>query len=300
MKVWLALNKAVLFLRATAGRSSLLVSICSWALVANTHTSRDERRHWRFLCCCIHRNSSRYVTWYVTEFAPGRTVSGVFSLLYLLLNCVIWASKTLVYDLWIRFKDSCTICELLIIFLIYVRCLCLFLHYVIFLSRYLSVDFVCIFTIKFNSIFFLDCVQDIFSVKSPVWFDFLGFLTLNCRFLEFFVTLNCTLSSIFYFLTLRYEIFDSEIAFPVLMPSWHCYSTFRMIAILTTPAIALKLHWISSSMIDAINYGTHVPMHFCWSSRSLEGTQRMIGWSINSCLWLISGASSEVGILKKN
>ena len=62
VKVWLALKRAVLCLLATAGRSSLQVSICSWALVANTHTSRDERRRWRFLFCCIHRNSSRYVT----------------------------------------------------------------------------------------------------------------------------------------------------------------------------------------------------------------------------------------------
>ncbi|KAI0210953.1 hypothetical protein LSAT2_004253 [Lamellibrachia satsuma] len=51
---------AVLCLRATAGRSALLVSI-GREYTHNTHTSRDERRRWQFLCCCIHRNSSSVV-----------------------------------------------------------------------------------------------------------------------------------------------------------------------------------------------------------------------------------------------
>ena len=49
-------------------------------------------------------------------------------------------------------------------------------------------------------------------MKSPVRFDFWGLLTVNCGFLEFFVKLKCTFSSIF--LILWYEIFDSEITFP--------------------------------------------------------------------------------------
>ena len=84
-----------------------------------------------------------------------------------------------------------------------------------FLSRYLSVDFFWIFTIKLNSIFFLRLVQ----VKSPVRFDFFGLFNIKLSIYRVFHNIKLHfILYFFYFLTLRYEIFDSEIAFPVLMP----------------------------------------------------------------------------------
>ena len=120
------------------------------------------------------------------------------------------------------------------------QCLCFFYIILYFLSRYLSVNFFFIFKIKLNFVFFLRLRTRYLSVKSTVRFDFFGLF--NIKLSIFRVFRNIKLHFFFYFsyfLTLRYEIFDSEIAFPVLMPPCYCYSTFRMIAILTTLTIAL-------------------------------------------------------------
>ena len=71
-----------------------------------------------------------------------------------------------------------------------------------------------IFKIKLNSIFFLRLHTRYLSVKSPVRFDFWGLF--NIKLSIFIVFRNIKLHFFFYFsyfLTLRYEIFDSKIAF---------------------------------------------------------------------------------------
>ena len=72
-----------------------------------------------------------------------------------------------------------------------------FLHYLIFLSRYLSVDFFGIFKIKLDSIFLLLRLRTRYlSVKSPVRFDIWFFFNINLSIFRV-LTLNCTSSSIF-------------------------------------------------------------------------------------------------------
>ena len=94
-----------------------------------------------------------------------------------------------------------------------------FLHYLIFLSRYLSVDFFGIFKIKFNSIFLLLrlCTRYL-SVKAPVRFDIWGLLNINLSIFIVFCNIKLHFFYFSYFFILRYKIFVSEIAFPFLMP----------------------------------------------------------------------------------
>ena len=95
-----------------------------------------------------------------------------------------------------------------------------FLHYLIFLSRYLSVDFFGIFKIKLDSIFLLLRLRTRYlSVKSLVRFDIWGLFNINLSIFRVFRNIKLHFFFYFsYFFILRYEIFVSETAFPFLMP----------------------------------------------------------------------------------
>ena len=94
-----------------------------------------------------------------------------------------------------------------------------FLHYLIFLLRYLSVDFFWIFKIKLNSIFLLLRLRTRYlSVKSPVRCDIWGLFNINLSIFRVFRNIKLHLFYFSYFFILWYEIFVSEIAFPFLMP----------------------------------------------------------------------------------